>query len=221
MNIYTEKGTKVTYNGKNGYSYDREYADKFLLIGNDYTVEYIKVNSFSTDVTLKEFPKEIFNSVLFDDIKCTEPIIIETDWDQRFLDLGEYIGNWSKDRSTKVGAVIVDNDKRVIGFGYNGFVSGFRDNIDSRHERPAKYDYTEHAEANAIHTAARIGVSVKGCTMYLKWFPCVSCTRAIIQSGITKIVCCKPDFNDVRWGAQFKISLEMLEECGIELIYKC
>lgn len=144
----------------------------------------------------------------------------KTDWDQRFIDLAEYIGNWSKDRSTKVGAVIVDDDKRVVGMGYNGFPAGFDDEIDSRHERPVKYAYTEHAERNAIFTAARNGSHIKGCTMYLKWFPCVDCARAIIQSGIKRVVCTKPDFDDVRWGHSFKVSHELLVECGVELTYK-
>lgn len=145
----------------------------------------------------------------------------KTDWDQRFIDLAEYIGQWSKDRNTKVGAVIVDVDKRVISTGYNGFVGGMDDEVDVRYERPFKYSYTEHAEANAIHTAARLGVSVKGSTMYVKWFPCETCTRAIIQSGISKLVCCEPDFNDKRWGESFKIAYEMLNECGVELKYVC
>lgn len=145
----------------------------------------------------------------------------KTDWDQRFIDLAEYIAQWSKDRSTKVGAVIVDADKRVIGMGYNGFVTGMDDEIDERHERPLKYSYTEHAERNAIYTAARNGSPIKGCTMYLKWFPCCDCARAIVQSGIVRLVCCEPDFEDERWGESFKLAYEILSEGKVKIDYKC
>jgi len=149
----------------------------------------------------------------------TEPS--KVDWDQRFLALTDYIAGWSKDRSTGVAAVIVDSDKRFVGMGYNGFPAGFDDDVDSRHERPVKYQYTEHAERNAIYTAARNGASVEGCTMYLGWFPCSDCARAIIQSGISKLVCCEPDFETPKWGPDFRISHEMLTECGVVLNYKC
>ena len=89
-------------------------------------------------------------------------------WNKRFIDLAEHISTWSKDRSTQCGAVIADKENRVVSLGYNGFPTGFNDDIDSRHESPVKYSYTEHAERNAIYNAARIGVSTRGCTMYLK-----------------------------------------------------
>ena len=139
-------------------------------------------------------------------------------WDKRFFDLAEYISGWSKDRSTKVGAVIV-KDNRIISTGYNGFPAGFNDDIDSRHERPVKYNYTEHSERNAIYNAARKGDSTKDATIYLQWFPCADCARGIIQSGIIKVVCTKPDFNHERWGESFKMSYEMLTECKIEIVY--
>ena len=139
-------------------------------------------------------------------------------WDKRFFDLSEHISTWSKDRSTKVGAIIA-NDNRVITTGYNGFPQGFNDDLDYRHERPQKYAYTSHAEANAIYSAARKGDSTLGATMFLQWFPCVECAKAIIQSGIVRVVCTKPNFEDERWGESFKISFDMLKECNIEITY--
>lgn len=138
-------------------------------------------------------------------------------WDRRFLNLAQHISSWSKDQSTKVGAVVVDDDRRVVSMGYNGIPMGLDDELPHRHERPAKYAYFEHAERNAIYTAARNGVSLKGCTIYLCWFPCDDCTRAIIQSGIKKVVCTKPEPEHDRWGDKFKVSLEMLEESDLEL----
>jgi dCMP deaminase len=144
---------------------------------------------------------------------------MKTDWNKRFIELTKHIATWSKDKSTGVAALIADDDKRIVSVGYNGFPTGCDDEKEERHQRPAKYLYTEHAERNAIYNAARIGVSVKDCTMYLMWFPCVDCTRAIIQSGIKKLVCTKPDLTMEKWGEQFVVALEMLEEVGIEIVY--
>ena len=140
-----------------------------------------------------------------------------TSWDKKFLDLCDHISTWSKDKSTKVGAVIVNDRNKVISLGYNGFPIRFDDNVSDRHERPQKYSYTEHAERNAIYSAAELGVSVRGCTMYLSRFPCPDCARAIIQSGISTLAYKHIDFSDERWGEGFKKSWEMLVECGVGL----
>ena len=144
---------------------------------------------------------------------------MSVNWDKRFLELSEFIAKWSKDRSTGVGVVIADSDNRVVSMGYNGFPSGFNDDLDYRHNRPQKYLYTEHAERNAIYNAARAGLSIKNCTMYLMWFPCADCARAIIQSGISTLVCRKPDFSNETWGNSFAAAFDMLNECKIKLIY--
>lgn len=141
-------------------------------------------------------------------------------WDKKFIELAKHISTWSKDKSTQVGCVIVDDNHRIISVGYNGFPSGFNDDFEERHERPAKYFYTEHSERNAIYNASRAGVSTKGCTLYVTpLFPCADCARAIIQSGIKKVVCYKPDLEHPIWGESFKKSLEMLFECNIEIFY--
>lgn len=142
---------------------------------------------------------------------------MKVNWDKRFLELAQHIANWSKDRSTKVGAVIADSNHRLVSIGYNGFPSGISDEVDSRHNRPAKYMYTEHAERNALYTAARNGTNVEGCTMYLQWFPCADCARGIIQSGIKRLVCTPPNFNLEEWRASFMVAHEMLVEADIEL----
>ena len=104
-----------------------------------------------------------------------------------FIKLADVVAEKSKDRSTKVGVVVVGPDREIRSTGYNGFPRGINDDIDERHERPAKYDWTEHAERNAVYNAARMGQSLKDCTMYFNWepCPCVDCARAIIQAGIT------------------------------------
>jgi len=133
------------------------------------------------------------------------------------MDLTEHYASWSKDRSTGVGAVIVNAENTDIIKGYNGFPRGANDDIDERHDRPTKYIWTEHAERNAIYKAAREGVSTNGCKMYVNYFPCVECSRAIIQAGIKEVIAPKPDLEHHKWGESWRIAIEMLEECGVNI----
>jgi dCMP deaminase len=91
------------------------------------------------------------------------------------------------------------------------------DEVENRHERPAKYKWTEHAERNAIYNAARVGIPLDGCRMYLPWFPCMECARAIIQSGILELICIKPESADAQWDADFAEVPQMLSEGGIRV----
>lgn len=135
------------------------------------------------------------------------------------MQLAIHVGQWSKDRSTKVGCVIVGPANEVRSIGYNGFPANVDDEDPSRHERPAKYAWTEHAERNAIYNAARIGVSVAGCRMYLPWFPCMDCARAIIQSGIKELIAFEPNVEDIRWGQDFRLAITVLNEGGVTVRY--
>lgn len=137
-------------------------------------------------------------------------------WRQRFYNLAKHIATWSKDSSTQVGAVIISPDKRIITTGYNGMPSRVNDNVQKRWKRPEKYFWVEHAERNAIYQAAKYGISIKGCTMYITMFPCSDCARAIIQSGIKDIV--TPYYgDDQRWLKSSKIAEEMLIEAQIDI----
>lgn len=138
-----------------------------------------------------------------------------TDWDRRFLTLATHIAGWSKDRSRKVGCMIVGPNREIRSTGYNGFPRGIDDANESRHERPAKYLWTEHAERNAIYNAARAGIATDGCSIYLPWYPCADCARAIIQAGIATMVCREPDWLDAKWAADFQVTREMLAEARI------
>jgi dCMP deaminase len=140
-------------------------------------------------------------------------------WDLRFLELVDLVSTWSKDRSTQVGAVIVEPKSRVIlSTGYNGMARGIDDDIEGRHVRPEKYLWTEHAERNAIFHAARHGIKLEGATMYLRWTPCSDCARAIIQAGLARVVCA-PVSEDTpeHWRHSFETALDMLHEAGVEL----
>lgn len=144
---------------------------------------------------------------------------MKTNWDKRFLELAEHVSTWSKDKSRGVGAVIVNDDKRVISFGYNGFPSGVDDDNEERHERPAKYDWTVHAEENAITNAARIGVSTMDSIMYLNLFPCARCAGNIINAGVKKVVVSKaPNYDDEKYGHEFVVSRTKLIEADVEIV---
>lgn len=145
------------------------------------------------------------------------------EWDERWLDLADHVGSWSKDRSTKVGCVIVGDANQVLSLGYNGFPRGVNDTHPARHERPAKYHWTEHAERNAIYNAARTGTNLTGSVLYVPWFPCVDCARGIAQAGIAAIVTTMPEsYEDEfmsRWAESFRISYEILTESRVSIRY--
>jgi dCMP deaminase len=134
-------------------------------------------------------------------------------WNMRFLEMARMVGSWSKDPSTKVGAVIVDDDRRVISLGYNGFPKGVADNqrLDDRKE---KYKMIVHAERNALLFA---NTSVKDATIFTYPFmPCPICTGMIIQSGIRRVVSLQTD--NPRWQEDFEISRKMLDEAEVGLV---
>lgn len=139
-------------------------------------------------------------------------------WDMRFLDLASLIATWSKDKSTKVGAVIVEpKSKAIVSTGFNGFPPGVNDDIVERHERPAKYLYTEHAERNALYFAAERGVVLKGCVLYATMFPCADCARGIIRAGLVRVVAPASDRPD--WAPSMEAAKWMLLEANIQLTH--
>jgi dCMP deaminase len=142
-----------------------------------------------------------------------------TNWDARFMGLAHYIAGWSKERGRRVGAVIIGPDNEIRATGHNGFARGVNEDVASRHERLSgeKYFWSSHAERNAIYNAARVGIAINGCRMYVPWFPCGECAKAIIQSGISELVAYEPDLADERWGADFRRVQQMLDEAGVRV----
>jgi len=111
-------------------------------------------------------------------------------WDQYFMGIAILSGDRSKDPNTQVGACIVDQNKKVVGLGYNGLPRGL-DDSDFPWDREGefletKYAYICHAELNAILNSTRD--SLAGCSVYVSLFPCNECAKAIIQSGVTEVV---------------------------------
>lgn len=137
-------------------------------------------------------------------------------WDRRFLELARLVGSWSKDPSTKVGAVIVDASRRVVSVGYNGFPRGCDDSPDVYADREKKYRRVIHAERNALLFCGR---SVAGCTLYTTPFPpCAPCAAMFIQAGISRVVAPAPSAElAARWGDDLDAAADLFREAGVLL----
>lgn len=146
-------------------------------------------------------------------------------WDSHFLRLALDHARMSKDPSTAVGAVIVGPDREPLSDGFNGFPRGIADTAERLHDRETKLELIVHAEMNAILSAARMGISLRGSTMYIAatnnrgliWGgpPCLRCTVEAIQAGITNIVSWPAKNVPSRWHASLAKSRAVLDEAGI------
>ncbi len=157
--------------------------------------------------------------------------MIPTKWETRFMDMARLVSTWSKDPSTKVGAVIVDDLNRVLSVGFNGLPHGMSDSLEILENREMKYACTIHAEENAMLFAQG---SVKGATMFVYPVPpCGPCAAKVRQVGIKRIVCpvntTDASFID-RWSESIKASriifdgrlrLDMLNFPGYSPDYEC
>ncbi len=139
------------------------------------------------------------------------------------MDVARVYAARSKDPATRVGAVIVGPDKEQRSAGYNGICRGVSDEPKYRHERPAKYLWYSHAELNAITNAARVGIPLDKCSLYVvargkKLTPCTDCARAIIQSGIREVVTITEASGvPKRYREDMSVAWEMMLEAGIKL----
>lgn len=143
-------------------------------------------------------------------------------WESKFISLCDHISSWSKDTSTKVGAVITNRRNKILSIGYNGLPIGVNDDPDiypDRHQRPEKYQWYSHAEENAIASAAEMGVSLKGAKIYCNYLPCCNCARMIIQSGITEVVFQHADVNSAKnsesWQKSKEVTIKMFNESKV------
>ena len=135
-------------------------------------------------------------------------------WDEYFMGIAILSSMRSKDPNTQVGACIVNEEKRIIGVGYNGLPKGCSD-ADFPWEREGKfsetkYPYVCHAELNAILNSTK---SLKDCTIYVALFPCNECSKAIIQSGIKEIVYLSDKYTNTDAN---KASKKMLDIAGVK-----
>lgn len=106
-------------------------------------------------------------------------------WDEYFLGIAEAVALKSKDPSSKMGCVIVDQNKRVVSLGYNGMVQGSDESKMTLEERPMKYHFAIHSEMNAIIFAHQ---DLTGCTLYNRVATCDNCLKYCLQAGIKRFV---------------------------------
>lgn len=136
-------------------------------------------------------------------------------WDRRFLEMAELVSTWSKDPSTKCGAVIVRPDRTIASLGYNGFPRGIIDNRRLLMTREAKYQRIVHCEMNAI---LNYEGNVRGMTLYTyPLLPCDNCAKHVIQAGIVR--CVAPiSTGEVlkRWSGALKLTRSLFDEVGVD-----
>ncbi len=138
----------------------------------------------------------------------------------QFLGIAYAVAQLSKDKSTKVGAVIIGPSKEIRSTGWNGAPRGCAADEDDRGTtRPEKYFWFSHAELNAITNAAKVGIPLGGSTLICTHPPCMDCSRAIVQAGITHVYV--PEWDSdfaVRWMEHISRSRKLFEECGVEYV---
>ena len=137
-------------------------------------------------------------------------------WDDYFMAIAGMVSTRSTCLRRRVGAVVV-KDKRILSTGYNGAPKGMKHCSEVGCIREAsdvppgeRHELCRgiHAEQNAIVQAAAFGVSILGSTLYCTHFPCVLCTKMLINAGVERIVALEayPD----------SLSRDMLDEAGID-----
>lgn len=138
-------------------------------------------------------------------------------WEEYFMTLALVASLKSKDSSTQVGAVIVDNrTRKVISAGYNGFPR-YVDDDEIPQTRPEKYFYVVHAELNAILHAER---QLSDCSLYVTSFPCSECMKAVIQTGIKRVVYLN-ELSGSDWEDSRTATIRLAELAGVKINRFC
>ncbi len=109
-------------------------------------------------------------------------------WDEYFMRLAINVASRGTCDRAYVGCLLVNSDNRIVSTGYNGSVSGNAQCDEVGHVmRDDHCIATIHAEINTLIYCAREGIKVKGTRCYVTHYPCLNCTKALIQAGISKI----------------------------------
>jgi dCMP deaminase len=144
--------------------------------------------------------------------------VLDTKWIGRLLKMAKDVAAWSKDESTKVGAVITTLEGEPVSWGFNGMAIGIDDTIPERHVRPYKYKWMCHAERNAMDLSRG---SLEGCVMFVTFSPCTNCAQSIIQRKISTVVVdanFTADKMPEHWKEDMLVAAEMLTEANVKII---
>lgn len=144
---------------------------------------------------------------------------IDADWLRRaYMNARDF----SDDPSTQNGSVLVPaNQPNSVCYGANHFPRHVAVTPERLADRDVKLSFMEHAERDAIYKAAFQGFPTEGATLYVPWFACTDCARAIIMAGITRVVGHRPmmDKTPQRWMETIRQADTMLNEAGIQRDY--
>lgn len=146
-----------------------------------------------------------------------DPVLKPTNTWLKFLPVVQAIAGLSKDPSTKVGAIALDDNRNIVAVGYNGFPRGVNDDHARYADRSTKYKLIAHAEQNVVAQAAYSGRSLAGTTVILSaLYPCSACAKSLIQAGVKRVISPMPNA-DPRWEEEAKWAQLMFEEAGVEV----
>lgn len=133
------------------------------------------------------------------------------------MELAVLVSSWSKDPSTKVGAVVVNDTNQVLSVGFNGFPRGVFDFEERYDDRPTKLLFVAHAEQNALDSCF---VDAKGTTIYTTLSPCYHCAKSIIQRGVRRVIALRPSAERLSSSSlRLDIAIQMFDEAGVECIF--
>lgn len=136
----------------------------------------------------------------------------------KFVGIAEQVAAMSKDPSTKVGAVALDNSFNILATGYNGFPRRVHDTPERYQERELKYKFIAHAEQNLIAQAAYCGTRLAGSAVIITaLFPCSSCAKSLINAGVGVVIA--PLIDNARWQEEGEFAKTMFEESGMRIFY--
>ena len=137
-------------------------------------------------------------------------------WGDKYIHLAKEISTWSKDPSTKIGAVVIGEHGQILSQGYNGFPRGINDTPERLNDRERKYELIVHAEMNAIYNASLNGVSLKNSTLYIYGLPiCNECAKGVIQVGIKKVIAMRPEKYNIAWEESINNARNLFNEAEV------
>ena len=141
-------------------------------------------------------------------------------WEEYFMAVAHLVAGRSTCLRRSVGAVAVSPDNRILGTGYNGTLPGaphcdelggcLRQQLGVPSGQRQEICRAQHAEANICNFAARYGVPLEGATVYVTTQPCSTCVKAMVTSGIRRVV--------YDQGYPDEFSAQLAADGGMELI---
>lgn len=140
-------------------------------------------------------------------------------WEEYFMQIARVVATRSTCIRRQVGAVAVSPENRILGTGYNGALPGtphceiagcLRQQLNIPSGQRQEICRAQHAEANVCNFAARYGVPLDGATMYVTAQPCTTCVKAMVTSGIKKVIF-DSDYPD-------ELACKLAKEAGMELV---